>query len=112
MLVRLAVGPHGRRGYDVAAVGVTAPGVSVPLPDAESVGVAVAEGESVGEPVTVGDAEDVGDADVDGDEDVVADVVGDAPLVDGVGDATGEPLDADGLGVSEEVDAVQVGVGE
>ena len=99
MLVRLAVGPHGRRSYDAGAAGVagvTEPGVSVPPPDVESVGVGVSEGEAVGE------------ADADGD----ADGVGDAPLVDGVADAAGEPLDAVGLGVSVVVDATQVDVGE
>jgi len=112
MLVRLAVGPRDRRGYDTGAVGVAAPVGSVPSPDVESVGVGAPEGESVGEAVADGDADDVGDGDTDGEEDGVADDVGDAPLVDGVGDAAGEPLDAVGLGVSVEVDAVQVGVGE
>jgi hypothetical protein len=112
MLVRLAVGRDDRRGYGATAVGAAAPGVSVPAPDAESVGVAVSVGESVGEPVVVGVTDVVGDADVDGDEDEVPDAVGDGPLVDGVGDVTGEPLEAVGLGVSADADAEQVGVGE
>jgi hypothetical protein len=100
-------------GYDAAVVGGTAlpPGVSVPLPDEVSVGVGPAVGESVGETVADGVADDVGDGDADGDEDGVAEVVGDAPLVDGVGDAAGDPLDTAGLAESEGV-AAQVGVGE